>query len=196
MLRYLKSSQKYLKCTKKNSKSTGQKCASPPTKYLVEKLPPREGRRLCNYLDDPPPAVGEERSRNPPPDQLILLHSRPPAVRVFQILLHSSLSLSPRQTWHPNFWSLECLHCMLENDSISYEKGCINEFCKQNRPEIAEFSFKCAQNEHFLHQIGFLDPKTIIFWALECFQCTLDNNSGAINLEIGFINEICKKNRP
>ena len=169
---------------KKKSKSTGQKCASPPTKYLVEKLPPREGRRLCNYLDDPPPAVGEERSRNPPPDQLILLHSRPPAVRVFQILLHSSLSLSPRQTWHPNFWSLECLHCMLENDSISYEKGCINEFCKQNRPEIAEFSFKCAQNEHFFtsnwisrpQNYNFLSSRMLPMHLRQQFRCHKSRN--------------------
>ena len=52
------------------------------------------------------------------------------------------------------------------------------------------------KNGPFWRQIDFLDPKNIIFWALECLQCTLGNNSHGINHENKFINEFCTLNRP
>ena len=48
----------------------------------------------------------------------------------------------------------------------------------------------------FWRQIDFFDPKIIIFWALECLQCTLGNNSHGIDDENVFINDFCNQNMP
>ena len=45
-------------------------------------------------------------------------------------------------------------------------------------------------------KLTFSTPKIIIFWALECLQCTLGNNSHGIDDENVFINDFCNKNMP